>query len=397
MPESRDNDLDSIIVAKRLTKTFFGKTVVDRVSFSVKKGEILGFLGPNGAGKTTTMKMLTCFYPPTNGTATVNGFDILKDSEAVRRSLGFMPENVPLYADLKVSEFLYFVAKAKGMAPADIKPAIASALERCNLLEVSEQLISTISRGYRQRVGLAQSIINNPPILILDEPSVGLDPAQIKDFRDLILNLAKNSTVILSTHILPEVSLMCDRVCIIDKGAIVAMDTPTNLSDRLEKTKALKLEVIAQTSDAVLEELNKITDIISIENLGGQRLAGYDLPLLSFKIEYPREHIAVRHNITALIAEKKWEIYGLYEAKLSLEDVFLHLVNKESSDEAAEKEAGDSSAEAAEPVKQAESEAESAPEKSEGVDLNKAGETEEAENKDSDRASESGDNDQERV
>ena len=391
MPESRDNDLDSIIVAKRLTKTFFGKTVVDRVSFSLKKGEILGFLGPNGAGKTTTMKMLTCFYPPTSGTATVNGFDILKDSESVRRSLGFMPENVPLYADLKVSEFLYFAAKAKGMAPADIKPAIASALERCNLLEVSEQLISTISRGYRQRVGLAQSIINNPPILILDEPSVGLDPAQIKDFRDLILNLAKNSTVILSTHILPEVSLMCDRVCIIDKGAIVAMDTPSNLSDRLEKTKALKLEVIAQTSDAVLEELNKITDIISIENLGGQRLAGYDLPLLSFKIEYPREHIAVRHNITALIAEKKWEIYGLYEAKLSLEDVFLHLVNKESNDEAAEP------VKQAEPEKQAEPDAESAPAKSEGVELNKAGETEEAENKDSDKASESAENDQGRV
>lgn len=385
MLESRDNDLDSIIVAKKLTKTFFGKTVVDRVSFSVKKGEILGFLGPNGAGKTTTMKMLTCFYPPTNGTATVNGFDILKDSEAVRRSLGFMPENVPLYADLKVSEFLYFVARAKGMAPADIKPAIASALERCNLLDVSEQLISTISRGYRQRVGLAQSIINNPPILILDEPSVGLDPAQIKDFRELILNLAKNSTVILSTHILPEVSLMCDRVCIIDRGAIVAMDTPSNLSDRLERTKALKLEVIAQTSDAVLEELNKINDIISIEKLGGQRLPGYDLPLLSFKIEYPREHIAVRHNITALIAEKKWEIYGLYEAKLSLEDVFLHLVNQESNNEAAESE------------KQAESEAESAPESSEGVDLSKAGETEETENKDSDKASESGENDQERV
>ncbi|MBQ7503184.1 ATP-binding cassette domain-containing protein [bacterium] len=387
MPESRDNDLDSIIVAKRLTKTFYGKTAVDRVSFSVKKGEILGFLGPNGAGKTTTMKMLTCFYPPTSGTATVNGFDILKDSESVRASLGFMPENVPLYADLKVSEFLYFVAKAKGMAAIDIKPAVASALERCNLLDVSEQLISTISRGYRQRVGLAQAIINNPPILILDEPSVGLDPAQIKDFRDLILSLAKNSTVILSTHILPEVSLMCDRVCIIDKGAIVAMDTPSNLSDRLERTKALKLEVLAQTSEAVMTELKKLTDVISIENLGGQRLAGYDLPLLSYKIEYPRENISVRHSITALIAEKKWEIYGLYEDKLSLEDVFLHLVNKEKEVDLTKNEASESAAEA--PAEEAGA--------AEKVDLSKEAEAGEADKQDLSADSESDDKDQEKV
>lgn len=319
---------DLIIQAKGLTKKFGKRVAVNDISFSVQKGEILGFLGPNAAGKTTTMKMLTCFYPPTSGTAIVNGFDVLSDSYGVRRSIGYMPENVPLYIDMTVEEYLYFVAKAKSIPPADIKGAISKALERCNLTNVSGQLIATISRGYKQRVGLAQAIINDPPVLILDEPSVGLDPAQIKDFRELIVELGKSSTVILSTHILSEAQLICGRVCILDHGSIIAVDTPSNLSDRLQKSAALSVQLIASEADKVAEELKTLDGISKVEELKRESLNGSEHPLVSLKIETSKKDILIRKSINALAVKNDWILYGMQADRLSLEDVFINLVRE---------------------------------------------------------------------
>ncbi|MBQ7529811.1 ABC transporter ATP-binding protein [bacterium] len=326
---------DLIIQAKGLTKKFGKRIAVNDISFSVQKGEILGFLGPNAAGKTTTMKMLTCFYPPTEGTAIVNGYDVVSDSYGVRRSIGYMPENVPLYVDMTVEEYLYFVAKAKSIPPADIKGAISKALERCNLTNVSNQLIATISRGYKQRVGLAQAIINDPPVLILDEPSVGLDPAQIKDFRELIVELGKSSTVILSTHILSEAQLICGRVCILDHGSIIAVDTPSNLSDRLQKSTALSVQLLASETDKVVEDLKKLEGVSGVEEVKRESLSGCEHPLLSFKVEIAKTDLLVRKAINVLAVEKDWTLYSMQADRLSLEDVFINLV-KEHEEEISE-------------------------------------------------------------
>ena len=326
---------DLIIQAKGLTKKFGKRIAVNDISFSVQKGEILGFLGPNAAGKTTTMKMLTCFYPPTEGTAIVNGYDVVSDSYGVRRSIGYMPENVPLYVDMTVEEYLYFVAKAKSIPPADIKGAISKALERCNLTNVSNQLIATISRGYKQRVGLAQAIINDPPVLILDEPSVGLDPAQIKDFRELIVELGKSSTVILSTHILSEAQLICGRVCILDHGSIIAVDTPSNLSDRLQKSTALSVQLLASETDKVVEDLKKLEGVSGVEEVKRESLSGCEHPLLSFKVEIAKKDLLVRKAINVLAVEKDWTLYSMQADRLSLEDVFINLV-KEHEEEISE-------------------------------------------------------------
>ncbi|MGM9992168.1 MAG: ABC transporter ATP-binding protein [Candidatus Bruticola sp.] len=324
MTESKD----FMIKAKGLTKMFGKRTAVNKVSFNVEKGEILGFLGPNAAGKTTTMKMLTCFYPPTMGTAVVNGFDVMTDSLGVRRSIGFMPENVPVYLDMTVTEYLNFVARTKGMAHLDIDKAIKKTLERCSLENVANQLIRTVSRGYRQRVGLAQAIINEPPVLILDEPTVGLDPEQIKNFRELIISLAGQSTIILSTHILSEVSLTCNKVCILDHGNLVAADTPANLESRVQKNIGLKIQILAPSQNEVLEVLKGLDCVSNVVSCGGENIANSKYPLLTFTVEAPKDSLTVRREINHVMNSKKWEVYGIQDERISLEDVFINLVRE---------------------------------------------------------------------
>src|SRR3989338_853397 len=219
-----------MIEVENLTKEYGEFRAVDNISFSVEKGEILGFLGPNGAGKTTVMRILTCFFPPTKGRAIVAGFNCFEDSLNVRKRIGYLPERVPLYEDMKVSDYLRFVAAIKGTPAKEVKRQVEKVMDDCSLSDVSNKLIKAVSRGYRQRVGIAQALVNDPEVLILDEPTVGLDPKQIKEIRKLIKDLAGRHTVILSTHILPEVSILCGRVIIINKGKVVAVDRPENLA-----------------------------------------------------------------------------------------------------------------------------------------------------------------------
>lgn len=312
-----------MITADRLTKRFGDRTVVDSVTFQVEKGEILGFLGPNAAGKTTTMKMLTCYFPPSGGTARVNGFDVVEESLQVRRHIGFLPENVPLYTEMTVREYLEFAAAAKAVPHADRKSAVVSALDRCNLGEVEGQLIGTISRGFRQRVGLAQAIINNPPVLILDEPTVGLDPAQIRDIRELIKELGKSSTIILSTHILPEVSLTCHRVIILHRGRIQEVDTPENLTAKLRTENSVRLQVGGPVGE-IRETLLQVEGVRNVALVGdGKAPAG------TFRIDFPRDR-DVRGELARCVVQKGWDLLELHSDTVSLEEIFLNVVQREA-------------------------------------------------------------------
>src|SRR5215470_3284480 len=224
----------NLIEVERLTKSYGKNVAVNDISFSVEKGEILGFLGPNGAGKTTTMRILTGYLPATSGSARISGFDVFEQSMEVRRRIGYLPEVPPLYPDMTVRAYLEFVARIKGVAKSDIARRVEQACEMANITDKRGDLIKRLSRGYKQRVGLAQAIVHNPAVVILDEPTVGLDPKQIIEVRKLIKGLAGDHTIILSTHILPEVSMTCDRVVIINRGRIAAVDTPENLTTQLK-------------------------------------------------------------------------------------------------------------------------------------------------------------------
>ncbi|HPP13531.1 MAG TPA: ATP-binding cassette domain-containing protein, partial [bacterium] len=254
-----------MIEAKNLTK-YYGRTkALDNVSFTVEKGEIVGLLGPNAAGKTTMMRILTCFLPATSGTARVNGYDVAEQPLEVQRSIGYLPERTPLYDELTVTEFLNFVAEVKGITSREEKKKrLGKVIEECGLSEVQHKLIAKLSKGFRQRVGLAQALVNDPPCLILDEPTIGLDPRQITETRRLIQNLAGNRTVILSTHILPEVSMTCQRVIIINEGRIVAIDTVENLTVRMQKVVEIRLEVEGD-SEQVKKCLQEIDGVDTVE------------------------------------------------------------------------------------------------------------------------------------
>src|SRR5438034_3122519 len=239
-----------MIKVEGLTKRYARTLAVDDISFEVEKGQIVGFLGPNGAGKTTTMRVLTCFLPPTAGTAQVAGFDVLEQPLEVKKRIGYLPETPPLYPDMEVGEYLTFVGKLKGLATSDVPKRVDEVCDRCAITDVKSKLIGKLSKGYRQRVGLAQAILHNPDVLILDEPTSGLDPKQIIETRELIKELAGDHTIILSTHILPEVSQTCQRVVIINKGRVVAVDTPDNLTARLRGSETLYVQVDAGGADA---------------------------------------------------------------------------------------------------------------------------------------------------
>src|ERR1700676_404248 len=254
-----------MITVKELTKRYAHTIAVDRISFEVQRGQIVGFLGPNGAGKTTTMRMLTCFLTPSGGAATVAGYDILEQPLEVKRRIGYLPETPPVYPEMRIAEYLSFVGQLKGLSGAELRTRIDYFCERCAIADVRNKIIGKLSKGYRQRVGLAQAIIHNPDVLILDEPTAGLDPKQINETRDLIKSLAGDHTIILSTHILPEVSQTCEQVIIINKGKIVATDSVSNLQHRARSGESVLVEVAGRNTSvdpvAVQRRLDKVAGV----------------------------------------------------------------------------------------------------------------------------------------
>ena len=309
-----------------LTKRYARTIAVDDISFDVEKGRIIGFLGPNGAGKTTTMRVLTCFLPPTKGTVEVAGFDVVKQPLEVKRRIGYLPESPPLYPEMEVIEYLMFVARLKGIPRPEIKTRVASVLERCAIGDVRTKLLGKLSKGYRQRVGLAQAIIHNPDVLVLDEPTAGLDPKQILETRQLIKDLAGNHTIILSTHILPEVEQTCERVVIINKGKMVATDSVENLTHRLRGSEAIAVEVQSQDSaiDAnlvrrCLEQLPGVSRVIS-KSEDGKHCA--------FEVESLPGR-SVRADVARAVVEAGWNLTELRAVAFSLEEIFLQLTSSE--------------------------------------------------------------------
>src|ERR1700728_4882675 len=249
-----------MIKVENLTKRHAGVTAINELNFEVEKGEIVGFLGPNGAGKSTTMKILTSFLPATSGRASIGGFDVFEQSIEARKRLGYLPENTPLYTDMRVGEYLRYRANLKGVAGRKVRQAVGDALEMCSLRDVERKIIGALSKGYRQRVGLADALVHDPDLLILDEPTIGLDPNQIRQVRELIKNLGKRHTILLSTHILPEVEMTCSRVIIINKGRIEASDTPQNLLAQLRASGGIQLEAKTGADNGV-EQLSKIPGV----------------------------------------------------------------------------------------------------------------------------------------
>jgi ABC-2 type transport system ATP-binding protein len=290
----------------------------------VNKGEILGFLGPNGAGKTTTMRMLTSFMPATSGTARVAGFDVFDDSLEVRRHIGYLPENPPVYPDMTVGSYLDFVARIKGVPSEKRAQRVTDALEKTNITDKRDELIKRLSRGYKQRVGLAQALVHDPDVIILDEPTVGLDPKQIIEVRHLIKNLAGSHTIVLSTHILPEVSMTCDRVVIINKGKIAAVDTPQNLTSQLKGGQRIRVEV--QASEQPLREVLAQIPGASRVQIEAAPLAGHVLATIE-----AAEGKDIRSAIAARIVEKGWPLFELKGVSLSLEDIFLELTTDDAA------------------------------------------------------------------
>lgn len=314
-----------MIKVNNLSKRFGPIAAIDGVSFGVEKGEILGFLGPNAAGKTTTMRILTCFFPPSSGSATVAGFDVFENSRDVRRRIGYLPENPPLYPDMTVEAYLKFVAHIKEVPLRDVKNRIEEIIERVHIEPVRTQKIAKISKGFKQRVGLAQAMIHNPEVLILDEPTVGLDPKQIIEVRELIRSLSGQHTIILSTHILPEVSMTCDRVVIINKGKVVAEDTTKNLSTRLEGSERFQIHLEGPREDVAtrLKAVAGVKSIAWMEQIGENDHR--------FQIETDEQQV-VRDRIARTIIENGWKLYELRLSTLSLEDVFLQLTTEEEID-----------------------------------------------------------------
>ena len=316
-----------MIEVESLTKRYGRATAVDGVSFRVEKGEILGFLGPNGAGKTTTMRILTCYLPPTGGTARVGGYDVYEQPMEVRRRVGYLPETPPLYPDMSVRDYLDFCAKIKGVSSGDRKGKVGDAIEKCRVGDVRTTLIGKLSKGYRQRVGLAQAILHNPDVLILDEPTAGLDPKQIIETRELIRGLGGDHTIILSTHILPEVSMTCGRVVIIDKGRVVAEDSPENLTRRLAGAGTLRLEIRGEEIP-VLDTLRAVPGVLAARLQGGQK----EVLVVDVEAEAGRD---VRAELASALVTGGHGLLGLQQVGMSLEEIFLELTTTDQGAETA--------------------------------------------------------------
>lgn len=312
-----------MIQVNNLTK-YYGLTVgVRNLVFEVQRGEVLGFLGPNGAGKTTTMKILTCYLPPTSGTAEICGHDILEEPLEVRKRIGYLPEKNPLYTEMRVSEYLEFVAALKGVPGKRTDGAVKEVIHRCGLEKVPNRTIGKLSKGYQQRVGIAQALINDPELLILDEPTLGLDPKQIIEIRELIRNLGAERTVILSSHILPEVSQVCTRIIIVNRGELVAVDTPDNLRQRLQKTAVIHAK-LRDTAEA-----HRAKEIVSaIEGVMAVRENDQEDGVRTITIESNPDR-DVRGEVIAALAAQGLPLLEVYSEELSLEDIFLQLVTEE--------------------------------------------------------------------
>jgi ABC-2 type transport system ATP-binding protein len=310
-----------VIEVQHLTKRYGPFTAVDDISFRVEPGEILGFLGPNGAGKTTTMRVLTGYMPPTEGTAVVAGFNLLDKPIEAKRRTGYLPETPPLYPDMTVREYLEFCSRIKGVPRADRKARVSSVMERTRVADMADRHCGKLSKGYRQRVGLAQALLHNPDVLILDEPTAGLDPKQIIETRQLIKDLRGEHTVVLSTHILPEVSQTCQRVVIINKGKVVAIDTPDNLTSRLRGSETMYVQVDAMGADAgsVLAGLAGVTRV----NVSDTR---DNVVGLEVESETGRD---LRRELAATVVGRGWGLLELRPMRMSLEDVFLKLTTQE--------------------------------------------------------------------
>lgn len=307
-----------MIDVQQITKRYGQHTAIDRVTFSVAKGEVLAFLGPNGAGKTTTMRILTCFMPPTEGRATVAGYDCLEQPLEVKRRIGYLPETPPVYQELTVDEYLRFVGRLRGLAGAMLTAAMSREIERLGLGSVQHRLIGNLSRGYRQRVGLAQALIHDPSVLILDEPTVGLDPKQIIEIRELIKSLAGLHSVILSTHILPEATAVCQRVVIISGGRIVAEDTPDRLSTRLRHSEKIALTLTRPAADAEA----RLRQVDSVLHVHGNGPAGHFL----LESQLGRD---IREEVARVAVTNNWGLVELKLISMTLEDVFLKLTRDE--------------------------------------------------------------------
>jgi ABC-2 type transport system ATP-binding protein len=307
-----------MIEVENLSKTYSGVRAVRDISFHVNKGEIVGFLGPNGAGKSTTMKVLAGYLPPTDGKIRIAGYDVVTESIEVRKRIGYMPENVPLYTDMRVNEFLRFRAELKKVARRRIKDRVETVKELCHLKDVENKIIGTLSKGYRQRVGLADAMVHDPDLLILDEPTIGLDPNQIRSVRDLIRDLGKHHTILLSTHILSEVELTCGRVLVIHRGRIEASDTPANLTRLVRGGGSILLEVKAPAADVVakIESLPNIEDVeITLPSSGDWTVV---------KI-FAKPGVDVREDIFGVVRQNNWPLRELARVKATLEEAFIEL------------------------------------------------------------------------
>jgi ABC-2 type transport system ATP-binding protein len=312
---------DVMIEAQNLVKRYEGFTAIDNVSMKVRRGEVLGFLGPNGAGKSTTMKILTCFTSPTEGSAKVNGFDITTDSLGVRASLGYLPESTALYTDMLVLEYLQFVAELRGLTGSDVKKRLKAVVEETGLGDVIAKQIRALSKGYKQRVGLAQALVHEPPILILDEPLSGLDPNQAVEIRDLIKDIGRERTIILSTHNLAEVQATCNRVLIISKGRIVADDTPEGLRDRAGKPH-YSVTLQKQADDAFAKQAE--ATFKSLPGVESARLVEEEVGELSYEI-VPRGSDDLRSVLFKAAVDKGYTLLGLKREGQNLEEVFRDL------------------------------------------------------------------------
>lgn len=310
-----------MIEVKNLVKRYGDHTAVDHLTFTAPKGQILGFLGPNGAGKSTTMNIITGYMSATEGTVTVDGVDIYEEPEKVKKMIGYLPEFPPLYPDMTVLEYLNFAADIKKVSKKEKKQMIGEIMEATGITPMADRLIKHLSKGYKQRVGLAQAIMGYPEVILLDEPTVGLDPKQIIEIRELIKKLSKNHTIILSSHIMQEVSAVCDSVLIIDKGRMILQDKPENLSTRLGSTGGLKLTVKGGR-DKVLAELGKISGIISMEE---QEPSGEGMVDLTV---YCKENDDIREEVFYAMSEAKLPILEMHMIRMSLEDIFLKVTNK---------------------------------------------------------------------
>jgi ABC-2 type transport system ATP-binding protein len=312
-----------VIEVQHLTKRYGRVTAVDDVSFRVERGEILGFLGPNGAGKTTTMRILTGYMPATDGKAIVAGFDVFEQPIEAKRRTGYLPETPPLYPDMSVIEYLEFVAKLKGVPAAERRARIRQVMERTRIADMAGRLCANLSKGYRQRVGLAQALIHNPDVLILDEPTAGLDPKQIIETRELVKELAGSHTIILSTHILPEVAQTCQRVVIINKGKVVAVDTPANLTARLQGSETMYVRLDANGADptAALRQVRGVSRIVESDRDGS---------VVGLEVESERGH-DVRRELAKTIVSSGWGLLELRPMRMSLEEIFLSLTTDETA------------------------------------------------------------------